>query len=207
MGTTTNKLIILSYKLYTTEDGEKELVEEATKEHPYQFISGMDITLDAFEVQVVGLNKGDKFDFTILCKDAYGEYEDERVIDLPRKTFEVNGHFDKEHIYKDAIVPLMDAEGNRMNSTVVEVTDTLVTVDLNHPLAGADLTFVGEIIESRLATKDEIEGMTNLLHSHDDCCCGCDDDCDKDECNHEPHHDGKDGNCCGEHGHCHCHHN
>ena len=39
METAENKYITVAYKLYTTEDGEKDLVEEAKAEHPFQFIS------------------------------------------------------------------------------------------------------------------------------------------------------------------------
>ncbi len=41
METAENKYITVAYKLYTMEDGEKELFEEAKAEHPFQFISGL----------------------------------------------------------------------------------------------------------------------------------------------------------------------
>ena len=56
-----NKYITVAYKLYSIEDGEREFTEEATVEHPFQFISGLGLTLDAFEEQIKGLNAGDKF--------------------------------------------------------------------------------------------------------------------------------------------------
>lgn len=196
MDTTANKLIILSYKLYTVEDGKTEMMEEAPKEKPFQFISGMGTTLDTFEENVVNLAQGEGFKFTIPCDKAYGEYDEDHIIDLPRSTFEVDGHFDKDNIYNDAIVPLMDGEGNRMNATVIEVTDTIVKVDLNHPLAGADLLFEGSVIESRLATKEEMEGMANLLSSHDEeCSCGCGGDCSGD-CEGGDCSDGEEHHCC-----------
>lgn len=71
-----NKYITVAYKLYSIEDGEREFTEEATVEHPFQFISGLGLTLDAFEEQIKSLNAGDKFDFTIACTDAYGEYDE-----------------------------------------------------------------------------------------------------------------------------------
>jgi len=66
METAENKYITVAYKLYTTEDGEKDLVEEAKAEHPFQFISGLGTTLEAFESQIAPLNKGDKFEFRML---------------------------------------------------------------------------------------------------------------------------------------------
>ena len=62
METVENKYITLAYKLYTIENGEKEFTEEAPAEHPFQFISGLGLTLESFENQVKDLNKGDKFD-------------------------------------------------------------------------------------------------------------------------------------------------
>ena len=72
METTPNKYITVAYKLYVMNDGKKELVEEATKEHPYQFISGMGVSLDAFEAEVQDKNPGEGFDFVIPCAEAYG---------------------------------------------------------------------------------------------------------------------------------------
>ena len=44
-----NKYITVAYKLYVMQDGQKTLVEEATVEHPFQFISGLGTTLERFE--------------------------------------------------------------------------------------------------------------------------------------------------------------
>lgn len=173
METTPNKYITVAYELYVTEDGEKNLVEKATKEHPFQFISGLGTTLDAFEGQLKDLKAGDKFEFTIPSTEAYGEYNDEHVLDLPKNIFEIDGKFDSERIFAGNVVPLMNADGQRLNGTIMEVKDDVVVTDLNHPLAGDDLTFVGEIVESRPATNEEIQGTLNML-SGEGCSCGCD---------------------------------
>ena len=57
METAENKYITVAYKLYTTEDGKRDLVEETAAEHPFQFISGLGTTLEAFESQIVNLIK------------------------------------------------------------------------------------------------------------------------------------------------------
>ena len=152
METVENKYITLAYKLYTIENGEKEFTEEAPAEHPFQFISGLGLTLESFENQVKDLNKGDKFDFTIKAEEAYGEYDEEHVIDLPKNIFEIEGKFDSERVVEGAVIPLMTSEGQRINGSVVEVKDDVVVMDMNHPLAGCDLNFVGEITENRPAT-------------------------------------------------------
>ena len=176
--------------------GKRDLVEETAAEHPFQFISGLGTTLEAFESQIVNLHKGDKFEFTIPFAEAYGEYDEEHVIDLPKNIFEIDGKFDNEHIYPGNIIPLMNSEGQRLNGSVVEVKADTVVMDMNHPLAGEDLTFVGEVTESRPATNEEIQEMIKMMTGEGGCSCGscgdgCGDDCG-DSC----------GDSCGC-GHCH----
>ena len=74
-----NKYITVAYKLYVMQDGQKTLVEEATVEHPFQFISGLGTTLERFETEITALKKGDKFEFVIPTAEAYGEYMPEGV--------------------------------------------------------------------------------------------------------------------------------
>ncbi len=187
METAENKYITVAYKMYMTEDGEREFGEEATMEHPFQFISGLGLTLDAFENAVKDLQEGEEFDFTIPCADAYGEYDEEHVLELPKEIFLIDGKFDSERIVPDAVIPLMTSEGQRINGTVVEVKDNVVVMDMNHPLAGCDLNFVGKVVTNRPATNEEVAEMARVLSGgcgggcgscgggcgDHDCCDGC----------------------------------
>lgn len=195
-----NNYVAVAYKLYVKdeEDEQEALVEQCDTVHPFQFISNLQCVLPAFEKQVAGLQRGEKFDFVIPCAEAYGEFQDELMFDVPRKTFEIDGRFDKEHIYEGNIIPLQGEDGERFNATVIEVKNDAVTIDLNHPRAGQDLHFVGMVVENREATSDELTGMVNMM-AGDSCGCGC---CDCE--------DGSCGSGCGSgcghgHGHGHCH--
>jgi len=180
-----NKYITVAYKLYSIENGERDFTEEATAEHPFQFISGLGMTLEAFEAHLKELNTGDKFDFTIAASEAYGEYDDEHVIELPKEVFFIEGEFDNERVVEGAVLPLMTSEGQRINGSVVEVREDAVVMDMNHPLAGCDLNFVGEVMVSRPATNDEIAEVARMISGG----CGCGGDCG-DGC----------GDGCGDHG-------
>ncbi len=185
-----NKYITVAYKLYTIEDDERELTEEATVEHPFQFISGLGLTLEAFEEQLKDLNAGDTFDFTITASDAYGEYDEEHVIDLPKNIFLIDGKFDNEHIVEGAVIPLMTSDGQRVNGSVVEVKEDVVVMDMNHPLAGCDLNFVGKIVTSRPATNEELAEAAHMMSGG---CGGCGGGCCGDgDCSEE----GCGGGCC-----------
>lgn len=194
METSPNKYIAVAYKLHTIdEDGKEDFIEEANAEHPFQLISGLGTIPQYFEDSVVPLKKGDKFEFTIPCKEAYGDYLDDHVVELPKSMFEVDGRIDPRVLQEDNIVPLMDSEGHRLEGIVLEVKEDVIIMDMNHRLAGFDLHFTGEVVENRDATNQEIQGMINMLTS-DGCGCGCD-SCDSDCGEHEHHH--HDGCGCG----------
>lgn len=195
-----NKFVAVSYKLYTSDENGRHLVEETKEGQPFSFISGFGFALDKFEQIITATAQGDDFNFTLSKDEAYGDYHDEYVLDLERDVFSINGHFDHEHIYKNAIVPLQNEEGHRFNGRVLEVGEDKVKVDLNHPLAGEELHFEGTVLENRDATEAEIQHLMKHLTGGcggncGDCGGGCDDGCD---CDHEHHHDG--GCSCG---HCH----
>ena len=190
-----NKYVAVSYKLYTNDETGRHLVEETREGQPFCFISGFGFALDKFEQIITATPQGEKFNFTLSVDEAYGAYQQEYVLDLERETFCINGHFDHEHIYKDAIVPLQNEEGHRFNGRVLEVGEEKVKIDLNHPLAGEALHFEGTVLENRDATEEEISHLMKHLAGGCGCNCGdCEGGCDS----HEHHHDGECG--CG---HCH----
>lgn len=181
-----NKYYAVSYKLFSIKDGERVMQEETDANDPFVFISGFGTTIPSFEKQIENLAKGDSFDFTIPQTEAYGEYVAERVIELDKQIFHINGKFDDSQIYVGAIIPLQNEDGNRFMGNVLEITDSKVKVDLNHPLAGCDLQFQGTITECRDATDEEIVQMINRLsgggcggcggggcHSNGECSGGC----------------------------------
>lgn len=168
--------VALTYDLYVGEKNEKELMEQATEEQPLTFYTGLGMMLDKFEAEIAPLKVGDSFDFVIPVDDAYGEYEDEKIIELPKNIFEVDGAIDEEMIAEGNMVPLVDSEGNRINASIVSVGEDIVTVDINHPLAGEDLHFIGKVIEMREATEEELKAVFSSG-------CGCGSGgCDSGDC-------------------------
>lgn len=167
----TNKFVSATYDLYVggEEGKEQELMEKATAEHPLSFIFGTGMMLVAFENKLAGLSKDESFDFTLSSKDAYGEYCDDHVVDIPRSVFEVDGKIDEKVIFENNTVPMMDQEGNHLNGTIITIGAEIIKVDFNHPLAGEDLHFMGKILEVREPTEKEIKQFS------DESCCegGC----------------------------------
>ena len=162
-----DKMVSLIYELTVDEDGQKELMEKATPEQPLTFMFGMGMMLEAFEKNVEGLEVGDKFSFTLSPEEAYGEYFEEHIAELPKKMFEVDGKFDADRIAEGESLPMMDAKGNRFMGSVLEVKSDIVVMDFNHPLAGETLHFDGEVIDVHEATPQEIAAF--IQSSERDC--------------------------------------
>lgn len=187
----TNKYIAVAYKLYTNENGTENMIEEAPAERPFQFISGMGLALDDFEKAVADLEQGADFNFSLSKEQAYGEHEAERVLDLDKEMFYIDGKLDEEHIFVDAIIPLQNENGQRFLGKVLEIGSDKVKVDLNPPLAGKELHFIGSVIESREATNEEIQNLINHMTGGCGGNCGdCGGDCGGGDC-------GGDCNCGG----------
>ena len=196
-----NKFVAVSYKLFINDEDGRHLVEETQEDKPFTFISGFGFALDKFEDTITAIPQGEEFSLTLSKEDGYGEYSNELVLDLDREVFCVNGHFDHENVYPEAIIPLQNEEGRRFNGRVVEVGEEKVKIDLNHPLAGETLYFEGRVLENRDATEAEISHL--MKHLTGGCGCHCD-DCEggcEDGCEGHDHHDGGCG--CG---HCHYSH-
>lgn len=167
-----NKYVAVIYDLNVGEGEERELMEKATREVPLKFIYGTGMMIPAFEKELMGLEPGQKFNFSIAPADAYGEYNEEHVLDLPKHIFEVDGKFDSEMIQEGNTVPMMDADGHRMNGSVLEVKEDVVVMDFNHPLAGETLHFSGEVIDVHEPTPEEIAAFAAPAGG---CGCGCGD--------------------------------
>ncbi len=177
-----NKFIKVSYKLYDVTDGKSELIEQTTDERQFIFVSGMGFTLPAFEEKIAPLAQGETFDFTLQPAEAYGERFEERIIELEKSIFCINGQFDAQHVQQGAVIPLQNEDGMRFNGVVVEIGDDKVKIDLNHPLAGMTLNFKGEITENREATAEEVAGMAKLMGGEGGGCGHCGGHCGEGGC-------------------------
>ena len=148
-------VVSLTYDLYVDRDGAEVLAESATEEQPLTFLFGAGQMLPKFEENLSTLSTGDAYEFRLSAADAYGEYDEEAVANLPKEMFQ-----GQEIPEIGSILPLQDNQGNRFQAQVVSVAEDAVIVDLNHPMAGQELHFKGNILNVRPATPEE------LSHGH-----------------------------------------
>lgn len=162
------KYVELGYDLYEVQpDGSQTLVHQTDVKDPEKIVYGVTPgVIRPLEEAIEGLEPGGEFDLIVKSDDAFGPHDPEQVVPLEKEIFIVDGKFDSDMIKKGAYVPMMTADGMRINGLVTEVTDDKVTLDFNHPLAGKDVRFKGKIIAVRDATPEELKPQHG-------CGCGC----------------------------------
>jgi FKBP-type peptidyl-prolyl cis-trans isomerase SlyD len=161
-----NKVVSMTYTL-REEHAEGNLIQKVTKDRPFVYLFNMGGILPAFKANLHGLNAGDNFSFTLKKEEAYGLPSKENIISLEKQIFEVDGQFDDQAIKPGEIVPMEDENGYPLTGKILEVGPDKVLVDFNHPLAGLDLYFEGEILEVREASTEELaHGHAHGPHDH-----------------------------------------
>ena len=123
----------------TLEDG---TVFDSSENHgkPLEFKVGAGQLIKGFESEIKGMEAGDEKQFKLQPSDAYGEYMQDMVEELPKEQF-------PDEIEPDMMVLMGIPNGVEIPAKITIIRDDMVTVDLNHPLAGKTLTFTVKILE------------------------------------------------------------
>ncbi len=140
------KVVSLTYEL-RQKDASGELIQKVEKDRPFVYLFGVGGLLPKFEESLSGLEAGDEFSFELSAKEGYGEHNAEAIIDLDKKIFEVEGKIDENLLQVGNQITMQDQNGNPLDGVVMEIGDDKVKMDFNHPLAGMDLHFSGNILE------------------------------------------------------------
>ena len=127
-----------------------DVVDSADANSPMQFIYGNGSLIQSFENNIKDMKSGDNFEFSIPTDQAYGAVIPEYIIKLPKSIFEKDGEVDENILEVGNRLPMVDQEGNHLNGLVVEILDSEVVMDFNHPLAGEDLHFIGKVEEVQI---------------------------------------------------------
>jgi FKBP-type peptidyl-prolyl cis-trans isomerase SlyD len=164
-----NKSVALSYVLKV--DG--EIIETVVREQPMRLIFGQGYLLPKFEEKIKGKEIGDIFEFELKAADAYGEIDKNAFVELSKDLFEIDGKIDETLFTVGNVIPMRDSQGNILNGTVDSVSDATVVMNFNHPLAGCNLNFTGEVVDVHDMTFEELAEMQASCN-HNDCGrCNC----------------------------------
>lgn len=146
-----DKVVALHYSVCDAHGNE---LDSSVGQEPLVILHGHGQLIPGLEQALLGRTAGDKFVIEIKAADAYGERHDELTQAVPRAMFE---GMDVEIGMR---FRASAADGHEQSVIVLDVTDTEVVVDGNHPLSGMDLTFDIDIQVVRDATAEE------LAHGH-----------------------------------------
>jgi FKBP-type peptidyl-prolyl cis-trans isomerase SlyD len=148
-------IVSLAYTL--TADGQE--VERATADDPLEYLHGAENIVPGLERALAGKKVGDRFTITLEPEDAYGEYDDEDLDEIDREEF-------PDEIEVGMEMLLEDDDGNLYEATVKEISDDMVVLDFNPPLAGKTVTYEVEVVSMRPADEEEL--AHGHPHSHED---------------------------------------
>jgi FKBP-type peptidyl-prolyl cis-trans isomerase SlyD len=155
-----NRVVRFHYSV--AEAGGTELETSAGRE-PLAYLAGHGGIIPGLESALDGKSAGDHVEVTIAPDQAYGERREGMTQRVPKK------HFKDARLKPGQTVVIDTRQGPRM-VTVQKVGMSVVDIDLNHPMAGKDLTFKVDIVEVREAS-DEVRSHGHVHgeggHKHD----------------------------------------
>ena len=125
---------------YTGRLEDNTVFDSSDGREPIEFQVGNQQVIEGFESAVMGLAKGDKTTVTIPSDKAYGELRNELIQQVPKNQV-------PENVEVGVQLQGVNPQGQPFVVTVTEVTESSVTIDANHPLAGKTLIFDIEVVD------------------------------------------------------------
>ncbi len=127
---------------YTGKLENGDVFDSSREQEPFEFTVGNKAVIPGFEKGVLGMEVGDTKTIEIPPEEAYGEKQDELVVEVKKSEF------------PEDITPsigqrlqIKQGDGNPIVVTITDLTEDSITLDANHPLAGYTLFFDVEVID------------------------------------------------------------
>jgi peptidylprolyl isomerase len=144
-----------------------------SKNHgPIQFVVGSGQVIKGFDTAVLGMKVNQSKKFNIPKNEGYGDINPEMVQVVPLE--KIPDHI-KSQLKVGGFLVMQAPTGQQIPAKVLKMDKKTVSLDMNHPLAGKNLTFNIKVVD------------INVAPEAGDCCgggCG-DGDCGDDGCGDE----------------------
>ena len=141
-------VVSMDYKL--TVDG--EVLDSSDDEGPLQFLAGYDNIVPGLEREMIGMKIGENKEVVVKAEDGYGEFDEEAFMEVPRTEFP-----EDMKLEEGMELHLTDEDDQHQAAYVTGFDDKTVQLDLNHPLAGAELHFTVKVVALREPTDEELD--------------------------------------------------
>jgi FKBP-type peptidyl-prolyl cis-trans isomerase SlyD len=139
---------------YTIRDDKNDILETTRDAQPLAILYGHGNVLRGVEAALAGHSAGETVTVTLAPEDAYGERRDNWTQRVSKKYLPATPKL------RPGMTVALHTEDGQRSVTVLKVGNKVVDVDLNHPFAGATLTFELELADVRDASAEE------LSHGH-----------------------------------------
>ena len=156
----TDSVVKLHYTLY--DDDGLEL-DSSVGKTPLEYIHGKGMLISGLEAMLEGKEAGAKFKAVIEPSEAYGEFNKNLIVEIPRSQFETDMPIEIGMAFQAGTT-----DGSSVLVHVIGINDDIITVDGNHELAGKRLTFDVEVVSVRKASDTELSSAC----SGESCDCG-----------------------------------
>lgn len=135
---------------YTVKNPAGDILDQSSEERPLAFIFGRGMLIPGLEKAIEGKAAGDELSTVVGAAEAYGERHDGLIQTVPKNLF-------GEQEISVGMQFRATTDQGEQSVVIVDVNETEVTVDGNHPLAGLDLSFDVKVVDVRDATAEELD--------------------------------------------------
>lgn len=127
---------------YTGKLKDGDVFDSSRQRGPLELKLGAGQVITGFERAIEGMSPGESKSVDVPAAEGYGQRQEEKVIDFERSALPAN--LDPR---VGEQLQLQTQDGRAVPAAVTKVSESTVTVDANHPLAGNDLVFELELVE------------------------------------------------------------
>lgn len=160
-----NKVVTIYYQAFDLNSG--ELLDSNYSTEPMEFIVGKGHIVSGLEDGVSEMAIGESKEIIVNSANAYGEYRDDLVREMPID------HFEGIELQNGMTLVSINDENKREYVKVAGFDEETVKIDYNHPMSGRDIRFAVEVIDIREAMKEELETGVVYREKHNCGCSGC----------------------------------
>ncbi len=149
-----NRVVSIHFKLTDDEGNVRDSTEGA---EPLSYLHGVGNVMPGLEKALEGKVEGDSLQVRVDPVEGYGAAIPELIQTVDRSVFQ-----GVETVEPGMVFEGQAPDGSMQRLQVIKVEGDKITIDANHPLAGAVLHFDVEIVAVREATEEEVaKGTTN----------------------------------------------
>jgi FKBP-type peptidyl-prolyl cis-trans isomerase SlpA len=131
--------VLMHYSIALT-DG--NIIESSFEDEPVEIAMGKGDITEGMELAIFGLKEGDSQTLTLSAEQGFGIHDEQNIHNMPRADFPAELPLERGISYS-----FESPQGDEIPGTVIDISDEMVRVDFNHPLAGQEIVFHVKILE------------------------------------------------------------